>query len=85
MEESLVCQTNMRDMSSNKKNFTELSLPAQIGLAGLASIEVAAKIAALVDISRRPATKIRGPKWAWALAQLLNGIGPIAYWSMGRK
>lgn len=85
MGESVVCQSKMRDMSSNKKDFTELSFPAQIGIAGLVAIEVAAKIAALVDISRRPATKIRGPKWAWASAQLLNGVGPIAYWSMGRK
>ncbi|RSZ63590.1 hypothetical protein EAH68_07530 [Corynebacterium hylobatis] len=62
-----------------------MSTPARISLIVGVVVEVSAKIAAWVDLSRRPAEKVRGPKWAWALAQLINGLGPAAYWSLGRK
>ena len=44
-------------------------------------------VAALADIYRRPAEKIRGSKWLWSAAAFVNfmGIGPIAYFLFGRK
>jgi hypothetical protein len=44
-------------------------------------------VAALADISRRPAEEIQGTKWLWVAASLMNymGIGPIAYFLFGRK
>ena len=53
-----------------------------------AAVEGALKIAALVDLGRRPADRIRGPKWAWATAVVLvNSVGgvPLAYFRLGRK
>jgi hypothetical protein len=47
-------------------------------------IELALMIAALVDLVRREQT--RGPKWVWALViVLVNFIGPIIYFVIGRK
>jgi hypothetical protein len=46
------------------------------------------KVAALVDIARRPADQIRGPKWAWVPTVLLvNSFGgaPLAYFVVGRR
>jgi hypothetical protein len=46
------------------------------------------KIAALVDLKRRPADQVRGPKWAWATAVFfVNSVGavPLAYFRYGRK
>jgi hypothetical protein len=46
------------------------------------------KIAALVDIARRPPDEIRGPKWAWVPTVLLvNSFGgaPLAYFVFGRR
>jgi hypothetical protein len=46
------------------------------------------KIAALVDLKRRPADQVRGPKWLWAVAVfLVNSAGalPLAYFRYGRK
>lgn len=41
-------------------------------------------VVALVDLARRRETN--GPKWVWVLVILLiNFIGPIAYFLVGRK
>ena len=71
-------------MSMTKK-LKDLSTGQKAGIAGIGAAELAAKISAWVDIYRRPAHQIRGPKWVWALAQLINGVGPAAYWTFGRK
>ena len=42
--------------------------------------------AALNDLRRRPASRIRGPKALWVVISLVNylGIGPVAYFLFGR-
>lgn len=47
-------------------------------------IQLALMIAALMDLIRRERT--RGPKWVWVLViVLVNYIGPILYFVIGRK
>ena len=49
----------------------------------LVAIQVGLMIFALIDLSRRSAT--RGPKWVWALVIIfINIIGPIVYFVIGR-
>jgi hypothetical protein len=46
------------------------------------------KAAALIDIKRRPASQIRGPKWLWApVVAIINSAGlvPITYFVFGRR
>jgi hypothetical protein len=46
------------------------------------------KTAALIDIKRRPASQIRGPKWLWApVVAVVNsaGVVPISYFVFGRR
>ena len=46
------------------------------------------KVAALIDIKRRPASQIRGPKWLWAtVVVLVNSFGgaPVSYFLFGRR
>ena len=46
------------------------------------------KAAALIDIKRRPASQIRGPKWLWApVVVVVNsaGVVPISYFVFGRR
>ena len=53
-----------------------------------ALIDGVLKIAALVDIRRRPAADIRGRKWIWAtVVALANSVGvvPISYFLFGRR
>jgi len=41
---------------------------------------------ALIDLVRRPPAGVNGPKWAWAfIVILVNLIGPIAYFLIGRR
>jgi hypothetical protein len=53
-----------------------------------AAVEGVLKTVALVDLARRPAADVRGPKAAWAAAVLLvnsGGGAPLAYLLAGRK
>ena len=46
------------------------------------------KIAALVDLKRRPAAEVRGRKWVWATGiTLANSVGvvPVSYFLFGRR
>lgn len=46
------------------------------------------KAAALADLKRRPASQVRGRKWAWAaVVVVVNSLGgaPIAYFLFGRR
>jgi hypothetical protein len=52
------------------------------------AIEALLKIAALVDLRRRPAAEVRGSKRSWATAIVVaNSAGavPIAYFLRGRR
>lgn len=52
------------------------------------AVEAVLKIAALVDLARRPAEQVRGSKRLWALAiALVNAVGavPILYLVKGRR
>ena len=52
-----------------------------------AGLEGILKVAALIDLKRRPSSEVRGPKRAWALAMVINSAGaiPIAYFAFGRR
>jgi Phospholipase_D-nuclease N-terminal len=54
-------------------------------LVGAAAAELSLKIAALVDIARRPAEQIRGPKMLWRAAMVVNLLGPLSYFLFGRR
>ena len=46
------------------------------------------KVTALIDLKRRPASQIRGPKWLWAAVVAVvssAGIVPISYFVFGRR
>lgn len=52
------------------------------------AVDGALKLAALVDLARRPAEQVRGSKKAWAAAIILvnsMGVVPVAYFTRGRR
>jgi hypothetical protein len=52
-----------------------------------AGIQLGLLVAALYDLRKRPADQVRGPKRIWALVCGVNylGLGPIAYFLIGRR
>ena len=68
--------------------WSDLSKRNQRLLIAAAAVETGLKAVALIDLKRRPASQVRGPKWAWVPAlSILNsaGIAPITYFVWGRK
>jgi hypothetical protein len=64
-----------------------LSPRTRLLLAGSAAIETGLKVAVLLDLRRRPASQVRGPKWLWASSMIVNSAGliPITYFVFGRR
>jgi Family of unknown function (DUF5652) len=70
------------------KQWSDLSERNRRLLIAAAAADVTLRIAALIDIKRRPASQIRGRKWAWAtVVAIVNsaGILPISYFVFGRR
>ena len=69
------------------RRWSELSERQRRLIVVAAVLETALKIAMLVDLQRRPAADVRGPKWLWRCTALLNsaGIAPMAYFLLGRR
>jgi hypothetical protein len=64
---------------------SELSSGQQRGILLSGAVQVALLVAALADIWRRPQEGIRGDKRMWALVSFINHVGPIAYFTFGRR
>jgi hypothetical protein len=69
----------------SKKHWKDLSSGQRRGIVAAGIVQVALMLAALLDIRRRPAAEIRGPKGAWVAAAFVNTIGPLAYFVFGRR
>src|SRR4029453_16199921 len=59
-----------------KRRFSDLSPRSRMLLVALGVLQVSLNAAAQVDISRRPATEVRGSKIGWRLVSLINIFGP---------
>ena len=71
-----------------KRRWSDLNQGTRRLLAITAVAEGILKLAALIDIKRRPASQIRGPKWLWATVVTVvssAGIVPISYFVVGRR
>ncbi|QBR93667.1 PLD nuclease N-terminal domain-containing protein [Nocardioides euryhalodurans] len=68
-----------------QKSWSELSPSQQRAIVAVGVVETVLTVAALVDLARRPAEGVRGPKAAWALATFVQPVGPVAYFVAGRK
>lgn len=70
------------------KRWADLSPNTRRFVVTAAAVEGILKAAALVDLARRPAEEVRGPKASWALAiVLINSVGavPLTYFAYGRR
>jgi hypothetical protein len=68
-----------------QRRWSDLSPRQRALLLTLVSVELALTATALVDLARRPAAQVRGPKVAWAVGCFVQPVGPIAYLAVGRR
>lgn len=71
-----------------KRRWRDLSPRSRRVIALTGAVEGMLKIAALVDLRRRPVHEVRGSKRTWALAIVLinsAGVVPLAYFLRGRR
>ncbi len=71
-----------------RKQWSDLSHRTRRLLVTAAVAEGILKVAALIDIKRRPSSQIRGPKWMWAAVVAVvssAGVVPISYFMFGRR
>lgn len=68
-----------------KKSWSDMTPTQQkvVVVAGVA--EVLLTTWCLVDLARRPAATVRGPKALWGPAMFVQPVGPLAYLACGRK
>jgi hypothetical protein len=71
-----------------RRQWSDLSPRTRRLLAITAVVEGILKLAALIDLKRRPANQVRGPKWVWATVVTVvssAGVVPISYFVFGRR
>ena len=70
---------------ASMQRWTDLSRTQQRLIIALAAVETALTAIALVDLARRPARQVRGPKPLWLLGCFVQPVGPITYLTLGRR
>jgi hypothetical protein len=71
-----------------KQQWSDLDERTRKLIISMAVAEGILKLAALIDIKRRPASQIRGRKWMWASVVTVvssAGVIPISYFLFGRR
>lgn len=71
-----------------RRKWSDLSGRSRTLIISVAVADGILKAAALIDIKRRPASQIRGPKWVWApVVAVVNsaGVVPTSYFVFGRR
>ena len=69
---------------ANKK-WSDLSTRQRRVISVVGAVEAVMTVAALVDLGRRPASRVRGPKAALIVGAFVQPVGPIVYFVLGRR
>jgi hypothetical protein len=70
---------------ARKQQWSELSGRQRAGVVVLGAVQLSLAAAAWRDLARRPAARVNGRKWVWALVIAVNWIGPLSYFRWGRR
>ena len=68
-----------------KRKWSERSRRSRTLIVAAGVVEVVLPVATLIDVKRRPADRIKGPKRMWTALAFINILGQIAYFAFGRR
>jgi hypothetical protein len=68
-----------------RKKWGDLTARQRATIIVVGAVQIALFALVQRDIGRRAPHQLRGPKWAWRLAAAVNWIGPLAYFTVGRR
>ncbi|MCC6237878.1 MAG: PLDc_N domain-containing protein [Dehalococcoidia bacterium] len=71
--------------SRRQRSSAQISMRKRVMIGLAAVVQFALLAAAQADLLRRPASGVRGSKWAWRAISLVNFVGPVAYFLFGRR
>ncbi len=64
---------------------TDLTRAQQAGFGVAGVVQLGLLVAAQIDLSRRTDEQVNGPKALWRAIALINFVGPLAYFAVGRR
>jgi hypothetical protein len=68
-----------------RKHWSELTGRQRTAIILPGMVQVSLSVATLLDLRRQPSSQIRGSKRLWTAAAFVNFVGPLAYFSLGRR
>jgi len=68
-----------------KKKWSERSRCRRTLIVAAGVVEAVLLVTTLIDIKRRPADQIKGSKRMWTALAFVNIVGPISYFTFGRR
>ncbi|GAA3713021.1 hypothetical protein GCM10022204_35060 [Microlunatus aurantiacus] len=68
-----------------EKNWKDLTGTQQAGVGLLGVVQLGLLVAAQIDLTRRSDAEVNGPKALWRAVTLINFVGPLAYFAVGRR
>ena len=68
-----------------KRRWGDLSGTQKAGIITLSTVQLGLLGGALWDLGHRTAEEVRGDRRMWAGIVFINWIGPLAYFTVGRK
>lgn len=66
-------------------DWDDLTGTQQAGVGLLTVVQVGLLAAAQIDLTRRTDEQVNGPKALWRAITLINIVGPLTYFAVGRR
>lgn len=68
-----------------KKKWKDLTDGQRVGLVSLIAIQLSLAVSAWADLASRSPSQVRGSKGRWAAIIAINFVGPVLYFTRGRR
>ncbi|WP_330475253.1 PLDc N-terminal domain-containing protein [Terrabacter sp. C0L_2] len=68
-----------------RKKWSDLTSGQRTAVIMVGCVQLSLAAAAWADLARRPAEEVAGSKAKWAAIIAINWVGPIAYFTRGRR